>query len=131
MQFSLQTTAAIQFNKQTRFELHHAIQRRVQPLHICHAGHQQRPLEVSSSIAAARAAESRRVDALFQDHYAAALSGHQSISSANDPGNGGSSQQMCDEHTVMDVIATRYIDESVMNAVNATSINSIQSGDFR
>lgn len=31
----------------------------------------------------------------------------------------------------MDVIATRYIDESLLNAMDATSINSIQAGDYR
>jgi hypothetical protein len=31
----------------------------------------------------------------------------------------------------MDVIATQYIDESLLNAMDATSINSIQAGDYR
>lgn len=31
----------------------------------------------------------------------------------------------------MDVIATQYIDESLVNAMDATSINSIQAGDYR
>jgi hypothetical protein len=31
----------------------------------------------------------------------------------------------------MDVIATHYIDESLLNAMEATSINSIHAGDYR
>jgi hypothetical protein len=31
----------------------------------------------------------------------------------------------------MDVIATLYIDESLLNAMDATSLNSIQAGDYR
>jgi hypothetical protein len=32
---------------------------------------------------------------------------------------------------MMDVIATQYIDESLQNAMAATNVNSIQSGDYR
>ena len=84
-----------------------------------------RPIEVSSSIAAARAAESSRSDALFQDPYAAALCSNGSSSSGSD------SKDLFVTAAAMDVVATRYIDESVENAMNATSTNSIQAGDFR
>lgn len=82
-----------------------------------------RPIEVSSSIAAARAAESSRPDALFKDPYAAALSSN----SSSDSGKEASASMAA----AMDVVATSYIDESVWNAMNATSTNSIQAGDFR
>jgi O-methyltransferase involved in polyketide biosynthesis len=82
---------------------------------------------VSSSIAAARAAESSRPDALFQDPYAAALCGRDS----NNSSGSSSSVDVTSQAAVMDVIATQYIDESLWNAMEATSINSIQAGDYR
>jgi O-methyltransferase involved in polyketide biosynthesis len=84
-----------------------------------------RPIEVSSSIAAARAEESSRPDALFKDTYAAALCSNGSSSS------GSGSEELSSAAAAMDVVATCYIDESVQNAMNATSTNSIQAGDFR
>lgn len=93
-------------------------QRQQQQHHVCRAAANLRPLEVSSSIAAARAGESSRPDALFQDPYAAALCGQQASSS--------SSMQ-----AAMDVVATQYIDESLQNAMDAHNVNSIQEGDYR
>ena len=84
-----------------------------------------RPIEVSSSIAAARAAETSRPDALIKDPYAAALCNNSSSSS--DAGEEAPSAAPA----AMDVVASCYIDESVLNAMNATSTNSIQAGDFR
>jgi O-methyltransferase involved in polyketide biosynthesis len=85
-------------------------------------------LEVSSSIAAARAAESSRPDALFQDPYAAVLCGSDKNGVS---GNSSSSASGASQAAVMDVIATHYIDESLLNAMEATSINSIHAGDYR
>jgi O-methyltransferase involved in polyketide biosynthesis len=89
-------------------------------------------LEVSSSIAAARATESSRPDALFQDPYAAALCSQQPSSNSSSSGSAGASSNLPSAQQVaMDVIATQYIDESLLNAMDATSINSIQAGDYR
>lgn len=79
----------------------------------------RRAIEVSRSIAAARAAESSLPEGLFTDPFAAQLLG-------------GQQQQQHDEQKqLLDVIATRYIDESLLNAMAATNVNSIQSGDYR
>lgn len=78
-----------------------------------------RPIEVSRSIAAARAAESSRPDALVMDPHAALLAG-----SSN-------AEQQQEQQALLDVIATRYIDESLLNAMAATNVNSIQGGDYR
>uniref|UniRef100_A0A383WNK8 S-adenosyl-L-methionine-dependent methyltransferase n=1 Tax=Tetradesmus obliquus TaxID=3088 RepID=A0A383WNK8_TETOB len=80
----------------------------------------RRPIEVSRSIAAARAAESSLPDGLFADPFAAQLL------------DGQQQQQQQQQHEeLLDVIATRYIDESLQNAMAATNVNSIQSGDYR
>lgn len=100
------------------------VQQRSRQQHVCHAS--LRPLEVSSSIAAARAAENSRPDALFQDPYAATLCGRDINGSSGSSNEAGASQA-----AVMDVVATQYIDESLANAMEATSINSIQDGDYR
>jgi hypothetical protein len=80
----------------------------------------RRPIEVSRSIAAARAAESSLPDGLFTDPFAAQLLGGQQ-----------QQEQQLQQEQLLDVIATRYIDESLLNAMAATNVNSIQSGDYR
>jgi hypothetical protein len=79
----------------------------------------RRPIEVSHSMAAARAAESSLPDGLFTDPFAAQLLDTQQ------------QQQQQQDEALLDVIATRYIDESLLNAMAATNVNSIQSGDYR
>ncbi|KAF8065520.1 MTS1 [Scenedesmus sp. PABB004] len=78
---------------------------------------QQQPLEVSRSLAAARAAEAARPEPLVCDPFAAALAGP-----------GGSAAP---DAALLDVVATRYIDESLLNAMAATNVNTIASGDYR
>ncbi|WIA16552.1 hypothetical protein OEZ85_013224 [Tetradesmus obliquus] len=80
----------------------------------------RRPIEVSRSIAAARAAESSLPEGLFADPFAAQL-----LDSKQQQ------QQEQQQEQLLDVIATRYIDESLLNAMAATNVNSIQSGDYR
>jgi O-methyltransferase involved in polyketide biosynthesis len=124
----LQTIQHLQLLQRSRHGHHHSMLARLRrkQQHKCQAA--LRPLEVSSSIAAARAAESSRPDALFQDPYAAVLSGQQQ-QQRQPPSDAGVSA--AEQDAAMDVIATRYMDESVLNAMDATNINSIQSGDYR
>jgi O-methyltransferase involved in polyketide biosynthesis len=82
----------------------------------------RRPIEVSRSMAAARAAESSLPEGLFSDPFAAQLIATQQQQQQ---------QQQHQNEALLDVIATRYIDESLLNAMAATNVNSIQSGDYR
>jgi hypothetical protein len=77
-------------------------------------------LEVSRQIAAARAAEAKADPPLFVDPYAPLLEGGALAESC------GSRKAACD------VISTQYIDESMMNAMAATNVSTINKGeDYR
>eukprot|EP00879_Flechtneria_rotunda_P028693 GHRR01030903.1.p1 GENE.GHRR01030903.1~~GHRR01030903.1.p1 ORF type:complete len:432 (+),score=161.51 GHRR01030903.1:347-1642(+) len=93
----------------------------------------QRPIEVSRSIAAARVTESSRPDCLFSDSYAAVLCNQEDGSSSSTTSGSASaaSSSEAQQEVAMNVIATRYIDECLLNAMAATNVNSIHSGDYR
>ncbi|GBF93628.1 hypothetical protein Rsub_06350 [Raphidocelis subcapitata] len=78
----------------------------------------RRPIEVSRELAAARAAESRLgpEKALFSDPWAELLS---------------EGAEARGDEAALDVLATRYIDECLMNAVDQVSVNSISDGEYR
>lgn len=90
------------------------------------AGANMACLEVGRRLAAARAKEYRRSDALFSDPLASMLSQPLVPEEAR---NGASLAQ--DRESAMDIIATRYIDDTISKAVDATSLNNIRSGDYR
>jgi len=79
----------------------------------------QRPIELSRALAAARAAESARPDSLFLDPFAALLA----------EGAGGAAAAADESQAAANVVATRYIDECLLNAINQVNINSINQGE--
>jgi hypothetical protein len=90
-------------------------------------------LKVSRQIAAARAAEGARPDSLFSDPFAVTLAQAQpahteTLREQQEP----QGEQGREQHEQqLDAIATRYIDESLLNAMSMTSVNTIQSGEYR
>eukprot|EP00195_Chlamydomonas_chlamydogama_P015189 CAMPEP_0202889950 /NCGR_PEP_ID=MMETSP1392-20130828/486_1 /ASSEMBLY_ACC=CAM_ASM_000868 /TAXON_ID=225041 /ORGANISM="Chlamydomonas chlamydogama, Strain SAG 11-48b" /LENGTH=285 /DNA_ID=CAMNT_0049573403 /DNA_START=205 /DNA_END=1059 /DNA_ORIENTATION=- len=85
-----------------------------------------RPLDLSRRLARSRQLEGQQPDPLFQDPYASALAATGPQEQHEATSSGGLSLI-----TAQDIIATKYMDETLMNALAATSVNRINKGDYR
>jgi hypothetical protein len=95
-----------------------------------------RALEAAARLAASRLAESRRPDPLFIDPFAELLARADGVGGGNGGGEieteTASQQQHQQQQQLLDAVATRYLDECLLNAASATSVTRMARGeDYR
>jgi hypothetical protein len=99
-----------------------------------------RALETAAQLAASRLAESRRPDPLFIDPFAELLVHADGSSSGGEDSNNGTTTASATTTTddapspsiLLDAVATRYLDECLLNAASATSVTRMARGeDYR
>jgi hypothetical protein len=95
-----------------------------------------RALQAAARLAASRLAESRRgQDALFADPFAALLAradGERQQQQQQQQGPRGADATADEQQSTLDAIATRYLDECLLNATGATSVTRMAKGeDYR